>query len=345
MEPLASADLPPSDDSATRQWLVRLGGHVAVSLHLRSHAASQAAERLVLARQSSRYSLTNAGLEYQTTLNLSVPQQSLERLLVDVDASLSMIAARLGGKDINFRRDASDRSGGRVCIDFPEPLTGAEREVVLTAFSPLIVEANWRLPAIRPVNVIWQEGNATLDIPDTLLVKRLTPHEGSKPVWNRCPAHYKGNRGSCSLQARSVDRRDPRLRTRESECQLRDDAADGSHVDLRSLRGRYHPFSGKSVCARRANGNGLVRGSSGGSPPDLLDSVAPWSLRGRRLRIRLRHGIPSGQSVKLTISAHRHVAALPVSGRDLRMLDLVGARPVRADLVVPAGSLPPNHCA
>ena len=67
------------------------------------------------------------------------------------------------------------RKGGRVSVNLPEPILGARRVVSLKAVTPLVLDKRWRLPGIRPVDMFWQEGRATLLVPTPLTLQQLEP--------------------------------------------------------------------------------------------------------------------------------------------------------------------------
>src|SRR5262249_39787806 len=61
-----------------------------------------------------------------------------------------------------------------VVLQLPEPIAGTGRMLQLSAIAPLTSGKPWRLPSMRPEGVSWQEGSATLSIPESLALERLT---------------------------------------------------------------------------------------------------------------------------------------------------------------------------
>ena len=157
----------------TRTWLIQLGGHSQAELRIVPRETPLAQRRLVLLRQASRYGFTEAGLEYVAKLNLDIYNEPLAELQIDLDPGLKLLTARMGATSLSAHRLVGAGVGERLVLELPNPELGAGREVVVTAFVPLVVDRAWRLPGVRLANAAWQQGTATLEVPRTLVLKRL----------------------------------------------------------------------------------------------------------------------------------------------------------------------------
>ena len=60
-----------------------------------------------------------------------------------------------------------------VVLQLPEPIVGTGRVLQLSAMAPLVSGKQWRLPALRPQGVSWQEGTAELLVPSSFALERL----------------------------------------------------------------------------------------------------------------------------------------------------------------------------
>lgn len=357
VQPLESAAGEAADADV---WLLQLRGESPADLRIVPREPPAARRQIVLTRQSSRYGLTSAGLEYQTTFSLDVHNAPLTELALEVDPELKVLGARLDRVDVAIRvvPDAgatsadgttgtppnakpSNRDGAaeparlpqtaplRMLLELPAPLQGVGRELVVTAFAPLVVDAPWRLPSVRPVAAIWQQGTATLDVPQSILLKRLGLEAGVEAAVEPVPLPLQGESrrlllyhpmaaitvtlGHAPKQVALVSgttlRLNPSLVTARQVVQLT-----GTHGATFGLEGRIQ--------------SGWIVDNIEASSSDALVPISPWTVRGRRLRIHFKEGLTPDRSVQLTITAHRHVQTLPLGGSELRIVEFerVGQR-------------------
>jgi hypothetical protein len=177
LEPVCDQGIASKSADAERgiaQWTVELGGHHTVDLRLAPEDSSREQRPLTLLRQTTAYEFTPRGVNVGVQLRLDVHGEPLHRIVVDVDPSLRLIAARYGETEIPWSLNTQPESGGvQATLQLPEPVVGSGRVVQLSGIAPLQTGKRWRLPTLRPQDLAWQEGTAQILIPSLFLLEQL----------------------------------------------------------------------------------------------------------------------------------------------------------------------------
>ncbi len=163
----------PAEPQSGR-WTVELGGHR--QLHLRVVAENLARQRrpLTLLRQAVTYRFSTRGVNLVAQLTLDVHGEPLERIALDLDPNLRLVAARYGELEIPWSATADVETRlTHAVLQLPEPIVGTGRVLQLSAMAPLESGKQWRLPGLRPQAMSWQEGTAELSIPSLFVLERL----------------------------------------------------------------------------------------------------------------------------------------------------------------------------
>ena len=341
---------PPGEDSERRTWLLQLRGEWPTELQIVPREAAPAQRQLVMMRQASRYGFTNAGLEYRTTFSLDVHYAPLAELAVEVDPELRVLGVRLGDVDVPVRLShdvavSAERMAGtppaseppgpegpaaappqpaaplRLMLRFPEPVQGIG-ELVITGFAPLVVDAAWRLPAVRPVNVIWQQGTATLDVPPTLSLKRLGVESGIETAVEPLPLQLQGESRKLLLY-RPAAAIDVTLGYAPNQVSLLSGTTLHINQSLVTARqvAKLTGSRGVTFALEARIQNGWIVDNVEPTPADALEPISPWTVRGRRLRIHFKAGLTAAKPVQLVIMAHRQVVNLPLGGSEFRVIE------------------------
>jgi hypothetical protein len=156
------------------RWTVELGGNHRTTLKIVSDAAARERRPLTLLRQALTYDFSPRGINLGAQLKLDIHGEPIQRLAVDLDPSLMLVAARYGELQIPWSAtiDVETRVS-HIVLQLPEPITGTGRVVQLSAIAPLPTGKRFRLPGLQAESVSWQEGTATLLIPDSLVVEQF----------------------------------------------------------------------------------------------------------------------------------------------------------------------------
>lgn len=161
-------------ESNTTRWIVELGGHHHVDLRLVPEDSSRERRPLTLFRQTTAYELTPRGVNVVVQLKLDVHGEPVQRIAIDIDPGLRLVAARFGELDIPWSIATQPETGAvQAILQLSEPIVGSGRVVQLTGIAPLQSGKRWRLPAMRPQGLSWQEGTAQILVPSLLLMEQL----------------------------------------------------------------------------------------------------------------------------------------------------------------------------
>jgi hypothetical protein len=158
----------------TIRWTIELGGHRRVNLKVVPENVARQRRPLTLLRQAISYKFSTRGINVLAQLKLDVHGEPLERIAVDLDPSLRLVAASYGELEIPWSATADVETRMiHVVLQLPEPILGTGRVLQLSAMAPLVSGKEWRLPALRPQGVSWQEGTAELLLPSSFALERL----------------------------------------------------------------------------------------------------------------------------------------------------------------------------
>ena len=163
------------EDSGKTRWTIELGGHHRVNLRVLHDETANERRPLTLLRQSLTYEFSSRGINLSGQLNLDIHGEPLQRIAVDLDPRLSLVAARYGELEVPWSAttDVETRMT-HVVLELPEAIAGTGRVLQLRAIAPLKSGKPWRLPGFQPEGMSWQEGTATLLIPNSLVLDQLT---------------------------------------------------------------------------------------------------------------------------------------------------------------------------
>jgi len=176
LTPLADRGVVTAQGAAgegLRRWRIELGIASEVTLRVARLEVLAERERLVLVRQTLNYDLSATGLELGAEFDLDVHHQPLKRVEFVVEPGLQLAAARYGETPLDWSVVRGDESGSRVVIELPDPVLGEGRKLRLSARGELVRGTAWRLPALRPNGLFWQEGQATIRVLAPLTITQL----------------------------------------------------------------------------------------------------------------------------------------------------------------------------
>ncbi|MBI3838756.1 MAG: hypothetical protein HY288_12595 [Planctomycetia bacterium] len=157
------------------RWSVELGGHNRLNLRIVREGTARERRPLTLLRQSLTYEFSARGINLSAQLNLDIHGEPLQRIAVDLDSPLSLVAARYGELDVPWSTTTDvETHMSHVVLELPEAIVGTGRVLQLRAIAPLTSGKTWRLPGLQPEGMSWQEGTATLLIPNSLVLEQLS---------------------------------------------------------------------------------------------------------------------------------------------------------------------------
>ncbi len=161
----------PAFVTATDLWQVDLGGRQTCQLQLRRGDAPP--PQLAL-RQTTRYTVSEQGLELVADLQLDCDQRELRHLDLEVAPELQITKVIHEGDSLAWTVSREQPSTNRVTIAFAQPLRGLNRLVRVTAVAPPNVYQDSPLPRVRVVDVQWQQEAVRLKINPPVQLESLS---------------------------------------------------------------------------------------------------------------------------------------------------------------------------
>ncbi|MCU0958704.1 MAG: hypothetical protein MUF48_01245 [Pirellulaceae bacterium] len=163
---------------ALRRWRVELGGLSLLELTVAPRESSSRRRRLVSVEQDSRYRLESDSVHVACDIDLDIHNQPLGELQLEADDTLQVTAVRLGNLDLDWQSlPGSDAAGQVIRIPFAERLTGTHSTLQVSAVAALQTQTSWRLPTLRPRQVLWRQGTMSLEVPDSLELRHLQVYQ------------------------------------------------------------------------------------------------------------------------------------------------------------------------
>jgi hypothetical protein len=201
----------------------------------------------------------------------------------------------------------------QVVLEFNEPIIGSGRVIQLGAIAPLTMGSAWTLPGIRPQDVFWQEGGATLVVREPLAMTQLQTQGCRQAKIDPLTANVSAE----SLQfqyfvpdatiALTIVKRPPRIRLATGTTVY----IDGTNISgtmiaqFSSLQGQQFELEG--LIAQR-----WIVDAVETEPAQVLDD---WTVSGRdashqTLRLHFNRAIDERHPASVRIYAHRRMPAL-----------------------------------
>ena len=311
----------------SNRWTVELGGHNRLTLRVVSEEGARERRRLTLVRQALEYQFSLRGVTVSAQLKLDVHGEPLERLSVDLDPSLRLVGARYGDQNVPWSAltDVETRVS-HVILQLPERIVGTGRVVQLSAVCPLTSGKPWRLPALEAEGVNWQEGTATLLVPDALSIERLATDGCRQSRVAALPSPATGEsveiqyyRPGASIEVELAPRHD----------KLRVDS--GALVDVSP--GEISSRTGLRLSLARGEQRAVELLVHSGWVIDAVehwqsDKPLDWEVdelpsQASTLKVQLESGFTAERPARLVVRGHRRITAgTALAGRHLEMLDL-----------------------
>ena len=257
-------------------------------------------------------------------LNLDIHGEPIQRIGVDLDPTLRLVAARYGEVEVPWSatEDVESRVS-HVVLQLPEPIVGTGRVLRLSALAPIAVGKHWRLPGLKPEAMAWQEGTAALVVPTTLLLEQLITEGCRQSHVATLPAPAAGE--SVEIQyyrpGATIDvlLSEPRERVKVDRGATVEIGADritsrasyssASRGQRRNVTADVHP--GWTIDA--------VENRAGGAVDWEVDES---DTKGAELKVRLESPLVPNSSARLVVRGHRaRPAAGAFDARNLSMLD------------------------
>ena len=318
-------------DNATRRWSIDLGGSHHLQLRIVSSDVARPRKPLALVRQTTAYEFSPRGIDVSVQLRLDVHDAPLERLELQIDPRLQLVAAHYADRDVPWTTGSGP--GGtdtRAVLEFPDPIAGTGRIVRLSALAPLEQDQRWRLPVVRAEGTTWLEGTAQLVVPKPLVVEQLvtTGCRQSKVAPLGAPLvgeslEFQSFSPEAAIEVVVGRPLDPLHVDIGSEIELSAVETSCRSVVELSLRQREEFVIGCEI------GPQWLIDSVDSSSPETIEDWQIETPEGRppRLTVSLKKGVSPARPVRLTILGHRAAQANQGLGvGELEMLRFEGTQ-------------------
>jgi hypothetical protein len=313
------AVVPETVEEGLDRWLVALGGTHEFTLQVSKHGVVSAENAFTRLRQATSYRLSASAIEIQAEISLAFSQSELHRLVLKTDPDLRVASVRIGERVLLPEQITHGDEPGQIVLTFDTPLHGSARTLIVDALSPLVMNQQMRLPALYPLGLDWEQATATLDTPDTLVLRKLVFKDAVETNVEVRPGMAGGE--VHHFQLFSQDATCEVVVGRPSQQII---VTSGSAIavsrttmtaqivaDVHSVQGDIHLLNA------RINEPWKVD-SVESTPADALDGTPARRTRPRRIRVQLRQPVSGDNKVRILINAHR---IMPKNRTDLTAED------------------------
>ena len=174
---VSQIDAPESANQATvetTRWRIELGATNETELRILPTREDASPDRLVMVRPTCDYRIGTTGLELKATLRLDIQRRPLRTLTLQVDPRLQLAIVELDGKAVGYvPSTAESDQPAQIDLEFPVALVGGSHELTVTAYAPVVINKLWQLPRLQLVDVLYRQGNASLDVVEPLQVGQV----------------------------------------------------------------------------------------------------------------------------------------------------------------------------
>lgn len=149
-------------------WLVEAGGARELALQVSRSSPEARDKPLVLVHETTVYSVHQATVDVETSLQLDVLQQPLSELQLLLDEPLQLTQVRLGEQTLTAVPLPEAAGQRQVVVTLPEPLEGEGIVLQLSGVASWAGSGRQVLPRVRLSGGAWQDGRATVTAPAAL---------------------------------------------------------------------------------------------------------------------------------------------------------------------------------
>ncbi|MEO8494559.1 MAG: hypothetical protein ABI614_05790, partial [Planctomycetota bacterium] len=309
----------------TVQWRIELGATRETELRIVASREIADRDRLVMARPTYGYRIATTGLELRASFLLDLQRRPLRELTLQVDPRLRLAAVQSDGKPIGFApRVVEADQQNQFVLDLPASLAERPHELIVTAYAPAIINKPWQLPRLALVDVLWQQGNASLDVVEPLRLSQLNWQgsllRGNEPL----PAPEAGESRRFDLLSPDAEcdllliRQSPQLHAQSgTTITLNDSIVTAQFISQLSATG------GAVFSIPLERDAGWIVDSIETDPAQIDRVEVLRGTRGLKREIALREPITPTRPLKLLVKAHRRLpSAGALLGSEMRPIAL-----------------------
>lgn len=180
-------ELEKDSTAGTRLWrlVVNSSSQVVVTM-MRQDGERSSHPAATVRRKDLTYSFDRTLVRLLAEIHFDVDNRPLRQMSFRVSAPLGIRAVRLGKSELEFATALTSSGETVVTVEFPQPVFGIDRRLLVDAAMPPLLDQPWELPSLVVEDSIWQEGSTTLELDAPLTLDQLKLDEclqtGVKPL-------------------------------------------------------------------------------------------------------------------------------------------------------------------
>lgn len=313
------AVVPAEIDADSERWLLDLGGEHEFTLRIIHRAAASDSLDVARLRQATTYRLSQSAIEVQAELSLEFSSGELDRLVLRTDPNLRVARVRLGERELLPDQITRGARPEEVVLTFDTPLKGARRKLIVEALSPLVMNHPTRLPALRPLDLAWEQATVSLEVPDTLVLKKMVFEDAIETS-----VEARAGMAGGEFHHFQLFHQDAACEVVIGRPEARTIVTSGTAIavslttltaqivaDVQAVEGEVYVLDASIASPWKVD-------SVESAPADALDGTPARRTRGRRIRMQLRQPVSAERQVRILIKAHR---TMPAGGKELTAED------------------------
>lgn len=170
-------DVHAYGEEGLRQWEIVGDGTRDSRLQITDRSSSIDPSPKWTLHEQLHFAVTQKGLDIKATWKLSHIGGELPReLVMKLPTDVRIVSVMAGGKELSWQfADGAPNSERQLRIQLPELSPNGIPEVTVHASHPLMPDAPWVLPRLRPEAVMWISGGIKIDVSESLELRQLDP--------------------------------------------------------------------------------------------------------------------------------------------------------------------------
>ncbi|MBC8350987.1 MAG: hypothetical protein H8E66_03315 [Planctomycetes bacterium] len=308
------------------RWRIELGATNETELRIVPTFDGAGRGRLVKVRPNYDYRIGTTGLELRATFRIDVLRQPLRRLIVQVNPGLRLSTVHIDGEPISFvPNPAEPGQPNQFVLQPASSLLGGPHELIITSYSPIVLNKSWQLPRLSFVDVVWHQGTASLDVVEPLLIGQLEWSNSLLRSFEPLPSPTTGESRHFDLLTSEaachvlLTRREPQLHAQtETTVTLTDsNVASQFAAQLSASGGAVFSFM-------LEHDAGWIVDSIESEPPQIDHVEILRGTRGLRREVFLSEPVTPAEPLKLIVKSHRRMpSSRALTGYEMRPVDFV----------------------
>jgi len=332
---LESKPTAPSvvDGKQQRRWVLAMPAGISATLRISSTEATlpSAARELTLHEDCS-YRVEQNGVTISATWRLERLLDQLQEVRIPIPRGVQVESVQSDNRELAWHIERRGATSADIAVAaLPEAGDGAPVQLVVRAWTPLMLDRPWRLPVLRPEGVFWSSGGLTLIIDEAFELRALTPVDCAQTRVRQVGAVATGPEiyslamfSPAATAEVTISRRQPDITVRTgSSLILADPDITGRLVsEWNVARSSVHRISGEIATGWNIEAVEAIP----------ADAMAEWFIdrRGKQQRIDIQLTDAASPVRKVTIilmgRLQRFSLDAPISADTLRMVNWSAAR-------------------